>query len=509
MNYISIEFFVILFVSILFYYFLGFLNRKFKKVKIPQWSVLLISSLVFYGFTNYFYLIYLFVSCFIVWIISIFVQNQVIFYGGTDIKTEYIENRMYRRRYENTLTALAIIINVSILGVLKYYNFFSSSVNSLFNTNLPIYKFIIPLGISFYTFTLISYSVETRKRNIIAEKNIFKFFLYISYFPKILQGPISTYDRISDDRLYKEHKFTDIKFLNSFYRFTTGVVKKVIIANIAGLYVDKIFANYTEISSLLLIIGAILYSIQLYCDFSGFIDMSIGISGFFGVSLEENFNVPYLSKSIKEFWRRWHITLGAWLKKYIYIPLGGNRVGKIRFIINTIIVWLVSGIWHGANWTFVIWGLYYGALLSLNNLCSPLLSSLVHKFKINTKNTVYKSLMIIKTFVLVTFGWIIFRSSSMNQAIGYIKNIISFKNNNSLNIFSEITLPDIFLIISLVSFVILILINCLKVIKFNNKNIIPTMKYIYVCIFLMVAIVYTIYSYSNGGGESSFIYFDF
>lgn len=375
MNFLSLKFFIFVLITFILFYVVRLIKIKGKQI-IPQWAILFVASLVFYGFTNVIYLIYILGSAAVTYVTSILVQYKFcdflcasnIINSAISVDPRSVKSHDDRRFYENLITFIAIAINVGVLIVLKYYNFFAETVNGVFSTNFTIYNFIIPLGISFYTFSLISYSVDCCQRKTKVELNPFKFILFVSYFPKVLQGPISSYDQLKQDGLFSGCSFKDNNYLKPIFRICIGIIKKVFIADIIGLYVNGIFANVGTTSSLLLILGSLLYTIQLYCDFSGFMDMALGISGLFGIKLEENFNTPYLSSSVSEFWRRWHITLGAWLRKYIYIPLGGNRVNKFRYIINIFIVWLVSGLWHGANWTFIIWGLFHGLCVTIEGL---------------------------------------------------------------------------------------------------------------------------------------------
>lgn len=314
--------------------------------------------------------------------------------------------------------------------------------------------------------------------------------------------------------LFENHKYSEIKYSSSFLRISIGLIKKVAIANVIGLYVDGIYDNIATSSSVILLLGTILYSIQLYCDFSGFIDMSIGISGLFGIKLEENFDTPYLSSSIQEFWRRWHITLGSWLRNYIYIPLGGNRVSKIRWVINTLVIWLISGIWHGANWTYIIWGLYFGVLLVISKLFAPLINRIKNKLALKD-NIFTKSFAIIRTFILVTFGWIFFRSSTLLDSFSYIRNLFSFKLG-TYNLFETMKSTNIYFIIAFLLILLLIIGRIYSsqrdkiVSKYSNwTKIEGLIILVFTCLFFIFGIYLSIYMNSIGGGESSFIYFDF
>ena len=495
MDFFSLQFVIFLLAVVVLYYLLAFINKKAKKNIIPQWSILLIGSLLFYGLMNYVYLIYLVIS-------------SLISYGfALGCKNKEKNNPLF--------LIIPLILNIGILLVLKYYNFFISSVNSIFKLSWITMNFIVPLGISFYTFSLVSYNVDCYKGTCDSEKNPIKFILFVSYFPKLIQGPISSYDKLKEDGLFDNHSFIETNYCNSFYRIGLGLLKKIIIADIIGLYVNSAYANLNDLYGFNLILVSLLYSIQLYCDFSGFMDMMFGISGLFGIKLEENFNLPYLSSSISEFWRRWHITLGAWLKKYIYIPLGGNRVPKWRWAINILIVWLISGLWHGANLTFIIWGLYHGLLI----IAFGLIGMLVKNKNSWERIGLFKKIVgIVITFILVNFGWIFFRSSNINEAFTFISHMFNFVANNSINMFTfeavKNAWPYLIVAFSFIAALILLVVAIkyknVLLNKIKNPEIISFIaKYGLAIVFIAISIFVFITSKSIGGGESSFIYFDF
>lgn len=502
MDYFCLEFLITIFTAFVVYYLLGFVNSRFKRIIVPQWVVLLAASLLFYGFSNYYYLVFIGASSSVSYLASLCTSR-------TESKKGF--------NYAKLFTTLAIICNVGVLAVLKYFNFFVDTFTSVFHLSKFTYKFIIPLGISFYTFSLISYNVDCYKRVMSPEKNPLKFLLFVSYFPKVLQGPISSFDKMKENGLYESHSFAKNDYLNSFFRIAVGAIKKIAIANVVGYYVDDLFLHSTEIYGLYIAFAVILYSIQLYCDFSGFIDMSIGISGLFGIKLEENFDTPYLSSSVQEFWRRWHITLGAWLKKYIYIPLGGNRVPIWRWIINTFIVWLVSGLWHGANWTFVLWGLYYGLLLVMFGLGTQIRKRKGTCQEQTHQKPIVKFINVISTFLMVSFGWILFRSSNIIQAKDCVVNLHILWKVGDYNVFASFPyLENMFLLLSVIFIGLLIII---KVVQSNkekilSRGIVPencfwVSKYALTIGFAVSAIFIFLFFASKGTNGSSFIYFNF
>ena len=523
MNLFSLEFVILLFTTFVLYYIVFAINKLAKRTMIPQWLVLLIASLIFYGFTNYVYLIYLAVSFSVSYFAALLCQYKMFHRFRFGNACEYVlsparlENHSSRKRYENFVTAISIIVNVCILAVLKYFNFFTDNVNSIFHLGLNTYKFIVPVGLSFYTFSLIAYNVDCCKRITKAETNPFKFLLFVSYFPKILQGPISSYDKLKEDGLFSGHSFKDVNYLKSFFRISIGLIKKIVIANTLNLYVNASYANLNNSYGGDLFITSLLYTIQLYCDFSGFADITIGISGLFGIKLEENFNIPYISKSISEFWRRWHITLGAWLKKYIYIPLGGNKVSVIRWIINILIVWFVSGIWHGANWTFIIWGLFFGTLIVIGGIANQIKK---RKGVVSKKHPICPQLSLISmfvTFLLVNLGWIMFRSDDITQAGQFFWHMIQFwRSDYTVFLDSTISKANWLFVISICFIFLLTVVRILLLFKDtlllqakHRDLVIKSTTFITIVLFFTVSIFTFIYLNSIGGGESSFIYFDF
>lgn len=310
---------------------------------------------------------------------------------------------------------LGVCCNLGILGYFKYFGFFYQQTSSILNLHLPpIGPIFLPIGISFYTFMAISYLVDVYRQQKPAK--LTEFSLYLSFFPHLVAGPIVRYQEISD-QIKNRHPNLD-SFFNGLWRFSVGLAKKVIIANSAGQLADKVFSLPTnEFGSVLAVLGMIAYSIQIYFDFSGYSDMAIGLASLFGFNFPENFNHPYTSISITDFWRRWHISLSRFFRDYLYIPLGGSRKGTIRTYINLVIVFTLCGLWHGASWTFIVWGLYHGFLLVIERILKKI-------FNFEPKNAIYK----ISTFVLVTFGWVIFRSPNLDYAIGYVKTVFSFSN---------------------------------------------------------------------------------
>lgn len=306
---------------------------------------------------------------------------------------------------------LSVILNIGILGVFKYTGFVIGTVNRLWGNDIAIPNIIMPIGISFFTFQALSYVVDVYRGTIHAQKNYFKVLLYISFFPQLIAGPIVKYRDICmeiDDR-----KFDLQEAASGLQRFIIGLSKKVLIANTMGITADHIFsANYSCLNILTTWIGAFAYFLQIYYDFSGYSDMSIGLGRMFGFHFKENFLYPYGAVSIQDFWHKWHISLSGWFREYLYIPLGGNRKGKMRTCVNKMIVFFCTGLWHGANWTFVIWGLFHGAFL--------LLEDFVPAWK-----RLPKVLSHIYVLLVVCVGFVLFRADTLAQGIYFIRQMFA------------------------------------------------------------------------------------
>ena len=308
-----------------------------------------------------------------------------------------------------------IVLNLGILATFKYYDFFVREFGALFgiSTESLLLRIILPVGISFYTFQALSYSIDVYRGNIKPTKDIIAFFAFISFFPQLVAGPIERATNLLPQFLQKR-TFNYEQGVDGMRQILWGLFKKIVVADNCAMYVDQVWATCDMQSGSTLLLAAVLFTFQIYGDFSGYSDIAIGTAKLFGIKLMRNFNNPYFSRDIAEFWRRWHISLTSWFRDYVYIPMGGNRQGLCRTIVNTLIVFLICGLWHGANWTYLVWGLY-NVLLFL-----PLI--LLGKSKrYKDIPLVWKQLpQMLLTFVLVTIGWIIFRAPSLSDAWGYV-----------------------------------------------------------------------------------------
>ena len=308
---------------------------------------------------------------------------------------------------------LGIIFNLGLLGVFKYAGFFTQTLNTVLHTSIPVPHIRLPIGISFFTFQILSYVIDVYKDNSVVQKNFLNVLLYISLFPQLIAGPIVKYYDIAQQIDNRKLTVSDTAY--GVRRFIIGLSKKVLIANTVGSVSDAMFAlPHDDMSALTCWLGAISYTLQIYYDFSGYSDMAIGLGHMLGFSFKENFNYPYTADSVQEFWRRWHISLSSWFKEYLYIPLGGNRKGKLRTAINRIIVFFCTGLWHGANFTFVVWGLLHGLFLMLESYkIIPL-----EKLKFKPIRHIYTMLVVITTFV-------IFRADTLSQAGLFISKMFT------------------------------------------------------------------------------------
>jgi alginate O-acetyltransferase complex protein AlgI len=378
---------------ILLFYYIS--NNKFKNI------ILLIGSLIFYAWGEPKYIILMLISILVNYIYGILIDRF--------------------RKCSKFILVIAILTNLGLLSYFKYFNFFATNVNRIFNGNIiGIRDIALPIGISFYTFQILSYVIDLYKKDINVQKNIFNFALYVSFFPQLIAGPIVKYKYIEEE--INDRKVNLELFSLGVRKFVYGLGKKVILANNLALIVDSIYAN--DISSLntpVVLLAAITYTLQIYFDFSGYSDMAIGLGKMFGFHFPENFNLPYVSESITEFWRRWHISLSSWFKQYLYIPLGGNRKGKIRTYINLFIVFLATGLWHGAGFNFIFWGIYHGIFIIIERI---FFKKLLDKNKLKFLNHIYVMLVVI-------IGWIFFRANGLKEGFELVKILFSFDFSKS------------------------------------------------------------------------------
>ena len=401
----SIDFAFFLPIVFLLYWFVANKNLKFQNV------LLVVVSYFFYGWWDWRFLSLIIFSSFVDYFVGIRLSKQSI---------------QKKRKY---LLLISIFVNIGFLGFFKYFNFFADSFADAFSLfGQPIdptrLNIVLPVGISFYTFQTLSYSIDVYKKKIKPTKDFVAFFAYVSFFPQLVAGPIERASNLLP-QFFQKRTFSYNKAIDGIRQILWGLFKKIVIADNCAEYTNLIFNNYTEYSGSTFVLGAVFFAFQIYGDFSGYSDIAIGTARLFGFNLMQNFAFPYFSRDIAEFWRRWHISLSTWFRDYVYIPLGGNRSGTWTMIRNIFIIFTVSGFWHGANWTFVIWGalnaIYILPLMLLNK--NRLNLNIVAKGKLLPSIKEFSS--IILTFTLITFSWIFFRAENVSTGIYYISKIFS------------------------------------------------------------------------------------
>lgn len=423
--------------------------------------VLLIASLIFYAWGEPVYVVLM--------VLSILFN----YYAGREIEKEHKKSSL----------VFAIIINILILGYFKYSGFLIDTINSLFGTSIRNRELALPIGISFYTFQAMSYLIDVYRRNSKAQKGILPFAVYITMFPQLIAGPIVRYEDIEEQLNSRLIKGSD--FVKGIPCFVKGLFKKIVLANCIGAIHTEILAmGVDNISAFTAWIGALAYTLQIFNDFSGYSDMAIGLGKMFGFEFPKNFDSPYRSGSVTEFWRRWHISLGTWFREYVYIPLGGNRKGVFRHIINLLIVWALTGLWHGAAWNFVLWGVYYGVLLIFEKYVYS---------KVQKKLPAIVNILV--TFIIVIIGWVFFFSNSFGESVNYLgamfgANGIGFDNTG------------LFLLLN--NLVMMIIAWIPSVTDFEGVKLPKVLKWV-ICVFVFVLTITFLVSESY----NPFLYFRF
>ena len=416
--------------------------------------------------------------------------------------------------HKKKFLVLSIIANVGVLAFFKYFNFFNENIKALsefigWNYSISALEIILPIGLSFHTFQAMSYTIEVYRGKQKAEKHLGVYALYVMYYPQLVAGPIERPQNILP-QLHLKHDFNSNQAISGFRLMLWGFFKKMVIADNLSTYVNPVYNNPSSFSGLTLLIATVFFAYQIYCDFSGYSDIAIGASRVMGINLMKNFDRPYSSKSISEFWKRWHISLSSWFKDYLYIPLGGNRVPISRVYLNLFIVFMVSGLWHGANWTFVVWGALHGVYLIFGMLYKKAASNSYLR-KVDN----FDALQVLITFCLVTFAWIFFRANNINDALFAGKNIITNTLSDLVSVFRDSALraKTIYLNGDRWSFMLMIeLILVLEIlqhtffVKKNLREYIMNNAFIrwtgYVSLFICILFL-------GKFGSDSFIYFQF
>ncbi len=461
MSFASLDF-VVFFVTVLC--ITAIIERRFPS-KIKE-CFLLLASYFFYGYWDWRF-------CFLLLFVTV---------------SSFLTAKLCHKK---TAYAIGIIVPLVVLGFFKYFNFFLNSASAIIGKDLGSLRIILPVGISFYTFQALSYVIDVRRKKIPVENDFVKLALYISFFPQLVAGPIV---RAADflPQLKEKRAVTIENIKWGIQVFVFGLFKKIVIADHLSVFVDDVFSKPAAFHWLTIILAVISYSIQIYFDFSGYSDMAIGCAKCLGYDFNKNFNLPYISQSVTEFWRRWHISLSTWLKEYLYIPLGGNRKGKVRQYFNLMLTMLLGGLWHGANWTFVFWGGINGMALCID------------KFrKVKKQEGIIRIFRILITFLFVSFTWIFFRADSFDVSWVIIQRIFTFQNG--------VKQPFSWTFIALAILIISTIIAERKARKENmeingfypilNLKSITGLTIFFIVIGLILALAYT--------GENPFVYFQF
>jgi D-alanyl-lipoteichoic acid acyltransferase DltB (MBOAT superfamily) len=478
----SIEFAIFLPVVFLLYWFV------FNKNVQLQNFFIVVASFFFYGWWDWRFLLLMITSASVDFIVGIHLKKQ--------------ENKRKRK----LLLIASLLVNLGFLGFFKYFNFFVSNFVEAFSffgfqLNVSTLKVVLPIGISFYTFQALSYTIDVYRKKLEPTHSAIDYFAYISFFPQLVAGPIERATHLLP-QFYNKRLFEYHKAVDGLRQILWGLFKKIVIADNASEYVNNIFANYTDHSGSSLAFASVMFAFQIYCDFSGYSDIAIGTARLFGFSLMRNFAFPYFSRDIAEFWRRWHISLSTWFRDYVYIPLGGSKGSINNKIRNTMIVFIVSGFWHGANWTFIVWGalnaIYFIPLLirDKNRINLDIVA------KDRTFPSLKELLNIIFTFCLTTFAWIFFRSVSIEDAFKFINQIFSI---------SFFTMPyyiwtskNIMFLFVIVMFIMLEWMG--REHQYATQNLGLKWKKVFRFSYYYIILVLIFYF---GGKEQQFIYFQF
>lgn len=454
MNYTSLNFILFVALTVLVYFLFPLKKQK--------WTVLLVASYVFYLFAGYKYVAFILFTTVSTYLFALWINRIGVKSKETLKLNKQTWDRDKKKKFKNSVKhkkrlvmALVLVVNFGILAFLKYYNFFAGSLNDVMGMfgigfSAPTLKLFLPLGISFYTFQSMGYIVDVYREKVAPEKNIAKLALFVSFFPQIIQGPISFYDQLAH-QLYEPHSFDFTRFKYGMELILWGFFKKLIIADRAVVAINTVTADYAAYNGTTLTFTILLYALQLYADFSGGIDISRGVAQIFGIDMVDNFKRPYFAKSINDYWRRWHITLGAWLKNYLFYPLAmsnafinaskkmkGTKFGSTKAgahiakvlptSIASLIVFLVVGIWHGANWKYVAFGIWNGGIIMISILLKPVFDWVLAKLRINAQSFAYGIFQMFRTFLVVLVGYVFDVAPNFAQAMNTFK--LAFVDQN-------------------------------------------------------------------------------
>jgi alginate O-acetyltransferase complex protein AlgI len=468
----------------------------FSKKIVARNILILTSSYIFYAWWDWRFLFLIIFSSFVD-----FTLGQKIFKESKkSIKRNYL--------------ILSLLLNLGFLAYFKYANFFIDSfINSfrLFGTELDSFSLsiILPVGISFYTFQTLSYTIDIYRERLEPTKNWLAFFSFVAFFPQLVAGPIERASQLLP-QFFKTYKFSYKAFKSGLLLIAFGLFKKMVIADRLAILVNEVYNNPTDHGGQALIIATIFFAFQIYCDFSGYSDIAIGIARTLGFDLMKNFDTPYFSKSITEFWRRWHISLSTWFRDYVYIPLGGSRKGKNRMYINLLLVFVISGLWHGAAITFIIWGFIHGVIIVIEKATNTYKKSFYKKIKIDKNNLLERILFLSITFLIVCFSWIFFRANSFSDSIYIVKNLFNF-NSEFINPYNLGLASHEFdlAIIAIIAIIALLGFDYFHR-KYNAFKALNRMHFLVRSVFyVIIAFVIIIFGKYGDDSVSEFIYFQF
>ena len=486
----SIQFVVFLPIVFLLYWFVfdRFISAS-KRQLCLQNAFVVVASYVFYGWWDWRFLLLIAFTSFCSWGSGLLIRKAA------------------TKKEAKAWMWLNVVLNLGILAIFKYYDFFVLEFAQLFHINTEglLLKVILPVGISFYTFQALSYSIDVYRGKIEPTRDVVAFFAFISFFPQLVAGPIERATNLLPQFL-KKREFDYGTATDGMRQILWGLFKKIVVADNCAAYVDQVFSCYQTQSGSTLLIAAVFFTFQIYGDFSGYSDIAIGTAKLFGIKLMRNFNVPYFSRDIAEFWRRWHISLTTWFRDYVYIPLGGSRVSKAKVVRNTFVIFLISGFWHGANWTFIVWGVYHAVLflpLILTGKNRKYTNNVAEGRRIPTLRELCQMLF---TFALVVVGWIIFRSPGLPTLSRYLLGMCHIETLSAA--YKIFVLPELW---PTMLFIIVMLVvewihrNRQHGLDFAGK--LPVWAHVTICLVLCLCVEY--YFLMSMGSPSSFIYFQF
>lgn len=424
-------------------------------------------------------------------------------------KANEIKVHEKREKLKKYCVGISFSSNLAILFFYKYFNFMNESISILFEKlgigwDIPNFDVLLPVGISFYTFQALGYTMDVYRGDLKAEKHFGKYALFVSFFPQLVAGPIERSTHLLP-QFSKNHLFNYERMKNGLLLMLWGFFKKLFIADRLAVLVNEVYNNPTGYKGLPLIIATVFFAFQIYCDFSSYSDIAIGTSKIIGYDLMENFNSPYFSKSISEFWRRWHISLSTWFRDYLYFPLGGNRVSQLKRYRNIMIVFLVSGLWHGSSWNFVIWGALHGVYQIIEITSKIFKNKIFDILNIRKQGRVYKCYKVLITFILVDFAWIFFRANTLKDAVYIIKNMLIIQKFDFLNL--GLDKKDFF--VALIALALLLIIEFLQrriIIRDEIQRLNILIRWILYYSFIFLVIIFGFYGNSIA---TKFIYFQF